>query len=192
MDKVLVFLADGFEEIEALTPVDYLRRTGVEVTTVSINDDKKVLGAHNILVVADKLISEIDPKDYKLCYIPGGMPGASNLRDDKRVIEIIKAIDENDGYVSAICAGPIVLEEAGLLKGKKATSFPGFDKDLKSLETYVDDELVVVDGNIITGRGPAIAIFQALKLIEILKGKDTMLKIKEEIQQEKVEKYHNF
>lgn len=189
MDKVLVFLANGFEEIEALTPVDYLRRAGLEVDTVSINEDKKVFGAHDIPVLADKLIGDIDPNDYKLCYIPGGMPGASNLRDDDRVIEIIKAIDKNDGLISAICAGPIVLEKAGLLKDKKATSFPGFGEELKSLKTYVDDDIIVIDGNIITGRGPAIAIFQALKLIEILQGEDVAEEIKEDIQQDKVEKF---
>lgn len=192
MEKVLVFLADGFEEIESLTPVDFLRRAGLEVDTVSIKDDKKVMGAHNIPVLADKLIAEIDPKDYVLSYIPGGLPGATNLRDDSRVIETIKAIEKNDGYVAAICAGPIVLEEAGLLQGKKATSFPGFDKDLKSIDSYVDDELVVVDGKIITGRGPAIALYEALKLVEILKGKEAMEELKNEIQQDKVEKYFGF
>lgn len=192
MEKVLVFLADGFEEIEALTPVDYLRRAGIEVDTVSITEDKKVIGSHSIPVLADKTIREVDPKAYKLVYIPGGIPGATNLRDDKRVIEFIQEVEKNDGYVSAICAGPIVLEEAGLLKGKRATSFPGFDKDLTSLDTYVEDELVVVDGKIITGRGPAIALYQALKFIEILRGKEAMEEIKEQIQQGKVEKYFGF
>lgn len=192
MEKVLVFLADGFEEIEALSPVDFLRRADIEVDTVSITEDKKVVGAHNIPVLADMLISEVNPKDYNLCYVPGGLPGATNLRDNKKVVEIIQAIDKNQGYVSAICAGPIVLEEAGLLKGKKATSFPGFDKELESIETYVDDELVVMDGNIITGRGPAIALYESLKLVEILKGKDAMVELKNQIQQDKVEKYFNF
>lgn len=192
MEKVLVFLADGFEEIEALTPVDFLRRAGLEVDTVSIKEDREVVGAHNIPVLTDKLISEINPDDYKLCYIPGGIPGATNLRDSDKVIEILQKVNENGGYVSAICAGPIVLERAGLLKGKKATSFPGFDKDLESIDSYVDDELVVVDDKIITGRGPAISIYQALKIIEILKGKEKALEIKDEIQQDKVEKYFKF
>ncbi|MDD7305281.1 MAG: DJ-1/PfpI family protein [Peptoniphilaceae bacterium] len=192
MEKVLVFLADGFEEVEALTPVDFLRRAGIVVDTVSTKEDKKVVGSHKIPVLADKLIAEIDPKDYSLAYIPGGIPGATNLRDDQKVIDLIKAIDQNKGRVAAICAGPIVLERAGLLAGKEATSFPGFDKDLESVKTYVDDQLVVVDGNIITGRGPAIALYEALKLVEILKGKEAKEELKNQLQQDKVEKYFGF
>jgi 4-methyl-5(b-hydroxyethyl)-thiazole monophosphate biosynthesis len=192
MEKILVFLADGFEEIEALTAVDYLRRADLEVDTVSIKDTKEVTGAHKITVLADKLIDQIDVKDYKLAYVPGGLPGSTNLRDDDKVIEILQEINDRGDYVSAICAGPIVLDKAGILKDKKATSFPGFDKEMENVGTYVDDEIVVVDGNVITGRGAAIAIYQALKIIEILKGKDAADQVKDGIQQDKVEKYFNF
>lgn len=192
MEKVLVFLADGFEEIEALTPVDYLRRAGIKVDTVSITEDREVMGSHNIPVLADKLISAVNPDDYILSYIPGGMPGATNLRDCDKVIEILQKVNANNGYVSAICAGPIVLERAGILEGRKATSYPGYDKDLKSLDSYIDDQLVVIDDKLITGRGPATALYQALKIIEILEGKEKALEIKDQIQQDKVEKYFDF
>src|SRR5699024_2395234 len=130
MEKVLVFLADGFEEIEALTPVDYLRRAGIKVDTVSITEDREVMGSHNIPVLADKRRSSINPDEYMICYIPWGIPGATILRDYDKVIEVLKKVYQNGGYATAICAGPIVLERAGILEGKKATSYPGFDKDL--------------------------------------------------------------
>lgn len=192
MEKVIVFLADGFEEIEALTAVDFLRRAQIEVDTVSISQTRQVVGSHNITVIADKLITSINPNEYKLCYIPGGLPGAENLRNYDKVIEIVKKISQNDGYLAAICAGPIVLERAGVLKDKKATSFPGFDKELESIKEYIDDQIVVVDGNVITGKGPAISLYQALKMVEILKGKDAKEKLKNQIQQDKVEKYFGF
>ncbi len=117
--KIIVFLAEGFEEVEALTVVDYLRRKDIQVDTISITEEKEVIGAHNIRVIADKTIEEIEDINlYKGAIIPGGMPGATNLRDDKRVIDIIKSLYEEDKLTAAICAGPIVLEKAGIIKGK--------------------------------------------------------------------------
>lgn len=130
--KIIVFLAEGFEEVEALTVVDYLRRKDIQVDTISITEEKEVIGAHNIRVIADKTIEEIEDINlYKGAIIPGGMPGATNLRDDKRVIDIIKSLYEEDKLTAAICAGPIVLEKAGIIKGKNITSYPGFEGELK-------------------------------------------------------------
>lgn len=192
MSKFIVFLADGFEEIEALTPVDYLRRAEVEVDMVSITDKKEVIGAHNIKVMADMTIDEVDYKVYEGAYIPGGIPGATNLRDSEKVINLIKKINENKKILSAICAGPIVLDKAGLLEGKKVTSYPTFEEELKNFDTYLDSELVVVDDNIITSRGAATAIYLSFKLIEILKGKDLARELMDSIQQDKVERYYSF
>lgn len=169
--KAVVFLADGFEEVEALTVVDYLRRLEeFKVETVSISEDLKVRGAHDIYVIADKLITDLDKEDIDLLVIPGGMPGASNLRDDFRVIDIIRYLDEEEKLLAAICAGPIVFEKAGIVSGKKITSYPGFE-DVFTSSNYSTDR-VVKDGNIITARGPSIALDFTLEIIETLLGKN--------------------
>lgn len=178
--KVIVFLADGFEEVEALTVVDYLRRKDMAVDTVSITDSQKVKGSHDIVVLADKKIADIDSLDsYDGAIIPGGMPGATNLRDNGRVIEIIRNLNEDNKLVAAICAGPIVLERAGVIKGKKITSYPGFEDTLKD-GVYIE-ESVVRDGNIITSRGPALAVDFAIEIIKYLVGEEKALKLKEDI-----------
>lgn len=192
MKKFLVFLAEGFEEIEALTPVDYLRRAGIEVDTVSITDIREVVGSHNITVLADKTISEINEEDYLGLYIPGGIPGATNLRDSQKVIEIVKKFNEKEKIVSAICAGPVVLGRADIIKDKRVTSFPTFEDKIENLRTYVNDQIVVEDENIITGRGAAIAIYESFKLIEKIKGKEAVENLKEEIQQTRVEEFYKF
>ena len=170
MNKVVVFLAEGFEEVEAITQVDFLRRVGLEVDMVSITDDKSVVGAHNITVLADKSIDEIDEDSYDMIVLPGGMPGSSNLRDSERVISIVKKYNESNKFIAAICAAPIVLAEAGASDGKFVTSYPGFENELASAK-YLNDG-IVVDKNIITGRGPAYAGDFAYKLVEVLKDED--------------------
>ena len=192
MKKFLVFLAEGFEEIEALTPVDYLRRAGIEVDTVSITDIREVVGSHNIPVLADKTISEINEEDYLGLYIPGGIPGAINLRDNERVIKIVQEFNYKEKIVSAICAGPIVLGRANIISSKKVTSFPTFEDRIENLGTYVNEEIVVEDGNIITGRGAAIAIYESFKLIEKIKGKEAVDQLKEGIQHTRVEEFYKF
>lgn len=180
MKKILLFLADGFEEVEALTVVDYLRRMDVEVNTVSITEDEKVKGAHNIVVIADKLIGQIKDIDlYDGVVIPGGIPGATNLRDNDKVIDIVKKINEKKKLVAAICAGPIVLERADIIKGKKVTSYPGFEDELKDVE-YIEDN-VVKDENIITSRGPALAVDFAIEIIRYLLGEEKVKELKEDI-----------
>ncbi len=178
--KVIVFLANGFEEVEALTVVDYLRRKDIVVDTVSIAEDTKVKGAHDIEVIADKSIDALgDIGLYDGAIIPGGMPGATNLRDDARVIDILKELDSRDKLVAAICAGPIVLERAGIIKGKKVTSYPGFEDVLKE-SVYVETP-VVRDGNIITSRGPALAVDFAIEIMTYLLGEDKASELKEDI-----------
>lgn len=167
--KVAVLFADGFEEIEALTVVDYLRRAELDVEMLSIKDKYEVKGAHGIMLICEKLLKDVRP-DYDLVVLPGGLPGAEYLRDSEKVISFIKESYQNKKYLAAICAAPIVLEKAGLTQGKKGTSYPGFEDDLSFAE-YKED-IVVQDGRLITARGPATAIYFALKLIEILAGQD--------------------
>lgn len=170
MKKLLVFIADGTEEVEVITVVDYLRRAEVEVDLVSVMDKKEITGAHGIKIVADKLLSEIDSKKYDAVYSPGGLPGAYYIRDSKEAIQIYKDMYDDGKIASALCAAPIVLDEAGLLEGKDVTSYPGFDKELKA-GNYKED-IVVFDSNVLTGRGPAIAAVLAFEIIEQLVGKE--------------------
>ena len=164
MKKVAVFLAEGFEEIEALTVVDIMRRAGIHCDMVA-TDSLEVKGAHNIFVKADREFGE-DLKDYDLIVFPGGLPGATNLRDDKRVTDLAKYFYENNKLVSAICAAPIVLAKADIITGRNITSYPGFEEELKGCN-YTENK-VEVDGNIITSRGPATAMEFAYKLLEVL------------------------
>lgn len=148
---VYVFLADGFEEIEALAFTDILRRAEIEVTTVSVNDDKIVTGSHNISVVADATIKEINLNLMDALVLPGGMPGTINLQSNSDVISLINYAVNNDKYIGAICAAPMILGRLGLLKGKKATCYPGFEEHLIDAE-YTGGR-VVKDGNFITSKG---------------------------------------
>lgn len=178
--KVIVFLADGFEEVEALTVVDYLRRMDIVVETVSITEEVKVRGAHDIVVLADRLINEMEDIDtYDGVIIPGGLPGATNLRDDHRVIDIVKQINKKDKLVAAICAGPVVLQQSGIIKGKKVTSYPGFAQELQ--DGIYKEEPVVKDGNIITARGPALAVDFAIEIVKYLLGDEKAEELKKNI-----------
>ena len=170
MKKVIIFLAEGFEEIEAISIIDVLRRAEISVTTVSVGEKKDVKGAHNVHVVADKLFDEVDFSNYHMLVLPGGMPGAKNLNEHDGVKNQIKEF-EKDKQIGAICAAPMVLGNMGLLKGKRATCFPGFEAEL--IEAKITDEAVTVDGNITTGKGPAFAMQFALQLVETLAGKGT-------------------
>lgn len=192
MDKVLVFLADGFEEIEGLTIVDYLRRVDISLDTVSIKDDLYVKAAHDVIIKADKSIDDINLDDYTALYIPGGTKGAERLRDDQRVIDIVKKFDQDKKIIAAICAGPIVLERAGIVSDKKVVSHPSVEEDLKNIGKYEKDELVVQDSNILTSRGAGASIYLALKLIEKISGEDIKEKLKPGIQQDFIENYFSF
>ncbi len=175
MTKILVFIAEGFEEIEALTVVDVLRRANIQCDMCSITSNKEIKGAHNILVNVDKTLEEIKSNEYNGLVIPGGMPGATNLRDNNKLIDLVKKFNKDKKLIAAICAGPIVLSKANIIKGKEVTSYPGFEEDLK--EGLYKEDLVVQDGNIITSRGPSAAMYFAFKILENLK-KDSVKKIK--------------
>ena len=179
MKQVCVFLADGFEEVEALTAVDLLRRARIYVDTVSITDDYKVHGAHGINVQTEDLFDEVDFNEFDMIVLPGGMPGTLNLGANSYVQSVIADFAEKGKLVAAICAAPSVLGEAGLLQGKKATSYPGFEEKLLGAETSLNP--VVVDGNIITSRGMGTAIPFALEIVAYLLGEDKAEEIRKGI-----------
>ena len=162
---VYVFLADGFEEVEALCPVDILRRGGIEVKTVGVTG-KTVMGAHNIPVVADITIEEAGFAGIDAVILPGGMPGTLNLQKDSTVESFIKFAVEKSLLLAAICAAPMILGELGILKGKKAVCYPGFEDKLLGAEVL--DLPAVQDGNIITGKGAGAAFDFGFLLLEIL------------------------
>lgn len=168
MKTVALFLANGFEEIEALGTVDILRRANINVITASISDALEVEGAHNIRVVADKLFSQLDFSSIDVLVLPGGMPGAKHLNEHAELKSKLVEFANKGNCVAAICAAPIVLGGLGLLDGKKATAYPGFESQLSGAEIVTDN--VVVSDNIITGRGPAFVYDFALQLVEAIAG----------------------
>ncbi|MCK8817261.1 DJ-1/PfpI family protein [Natroniella sulfidigena] len=176
MSKIVIPLAEGFEEIEAVTSIDVLRRAEIEVVTVSLGD-LKVTGANEITIEADQSIDQITSTDLTGIILPGGMPGAVNLREDERVINLIQELADDNKLIAAICAAPIVLEEAGVLKDKEATSYPGFKPRMKSCK-YQEDR-VVIDDNLITGRGPGVALEFVLTIVKYLANQDAALELKE-------------
>ncbi len=167
---VAVFLADGFEEIEAITIIDLLRRADIKVITLSLNESLTVIGSHMIEVKADQLIDSFDPKDVDMFILPGGLGGAQALSADDRVKEILNWGFEAKKLMGAICAAPFVLGELGLLKGVKATCYPGFEPQLEG--AFVKNKAVVEDQQFITSQGPATAFEFALTLIERLRGEE--------------------
>ena len=176
MKKIAVMLADGFEDIEALATVDILRRAGMEVDMVSIKDEL-VTSAHNVIVKADKLIGN-DIENYDMIVCPGGLPGAEYLSKCELLINTIRKFDNMDNkYIAAICASPaMVLSAAGIEVDRYITSYPGEDfENMLEKANYVE-ELVVVDGNLITSRGPATTFLFVYKLVDILGGNSKALK----------------
>lgn len=166
MAKIGVFLADGFEEIEGLTVVDILRRAGVEVTTISIMGRKEIYGAHQITVLADALYEDVTFEQLDGIVLPGGMPGTTNLGAHDGVKKQIAVFAGAGKLVAAICAAPSVLGENGILKGKKAACYPGFEDKLLGAEVVFDE--VAEAGNVITSRGMGTAIPFALRLTAYL------------------------
>ncbi len=168
----LCFLAPGFEEIEAITTVDMLRRAGVQMRTVAVTDESLVVeGAHNIPITADIHINNVKACDeVEGVFLPGGMPGTTNLDESEAVRELIAYCAQNDKYVFAICAAPMVLGRMGLLDSRKATCYPGFEDELKGAE--YTGEPAVCDGRFITGKGPGATVQFAAKIITELKGCD--------------------
>ena len=169
MDRYILILTDTFEEIEALTQVDYLRRADIKVDMISITGKLQVTSNRGITVLADDLIENINLKEYAGIIIPGGLPAAFDIRDDKRVLEIIKKFDEEGKLISAICAGPSVLAKAGVLSGRNAVIYPGMEDEL--LDANVKEDAICIDDNIITSRGAGLAGELAYTLIRKIKGK---------------------
>lgn len=165
---IYLFLADGFEEIEALAPVDILRRGGKDVVTVSITDKRKVTGARGICVVADKLLSDIDESAGEMFVLPGGLPGADNLEACKPLCDMVTKANEQGKYVCAICAAPKILGKLGILKGKKATCYPGYEDAL--IGATPTGAGVTVDGNVVTANGMGSSIDFALTLLSLVSG----------------------
>lgn len=150
---IYVLMVDGFEEVEAIEPIDIMRRAGLNVVTVGVNDEM-VKGAHNIIIKTDIMIDDVNTEDMELLMLPGG-PGHTNLDDNQKVHELIDYANDNDLYIAAICASPSIIGKKGLLKGKKATCFPGFEQFLLGAELVGDK--AVCDGKIITGKGAGAA-----------------------------------
>ena len=175
--KVYVHLADGFEEIEALTVVDVLRRVDINVQTVSVTGKKEVDGAHQIKVIADLLFEDADYSEAEMIVLPGGMPGTLNLEKHEGLREKILEFQSEGKWLAAICAAPSVLGKLELLKGRTATCFPGFEKYLTGAELC--ENPVAVSDNIITSKGPGTAIYFALEIVRIIKGEETAKKLRE-------------
>ncbi len=170
---IIELFADGFEEIEAVSPADVLRRAGLTVKTVSTTGGYTAIGAHGIPFVCDMLITDLDSisiGEISCVILPGGMPGAKNLFENGKVTALIKEINALGGIVAAICAAPFILGRLGLLSGKKATCYPGFESELTGAEICQDK--AVKDGNIITAKGPGAALDFARLISEALCGEE--------------------
>ena len=171
MKKVCVHFANGFEEIEAFTVVDVLRRAEIETFMVSVTGEKQVTGAHGITVMADTLFEEVDYSTVDMIVLPGGMPGAKNLGSHEGLKKQIAAFAEQNKYLAAICAAPMVYGQMGLLKDKTAVCYPGFEKELEG--ATIGTKAVEHVGQFITSRGVGTALAFSLKLVEILKDQES-------------------
>ena len=165
---IYVFLATGFEYIEAIAPVDIMRRAGLEVQTVSITGEEIVTSAHGVGIASDLLLSDVDFSSAEMLVLPGGLPGSTNLDACKPLTEAIKRHFESGGPIAAICAAPLVYGHLGLLQGRRATCYPGVERELKGA-TYTA-AIVERDGNIITGKGPAAAFEFGYTIVDFFLG----------------------
>lgn len=176
---IYVFLANGFEECEAITPIDCLRRAGKQVMTVGIGG-KVITGAHQIPVTADVTEDAVVlDKNVEMIVLPGGMPGTLNLGQNETVQKAVQFCSEQNKWIAAICAAPSILGRAGLLKGKKATAYPGFERDLSGAK--LSHDTVCVDGKIITAKGAGVALEFGLKLVECLLSKEVRKSLAEKM-----------
>jgi 4-methyl-5(b-hydroxyethyl)-thiazole monophosphate biosynthesis len=170
MKRVALLLAPGFEEIEAVTPIDVLRRAEVEVTIAGLQDGP-ITGSHGITIQPDTTLDKVSPEDVDMVVLPGGLPGADNLRNDVRVRDFIQKMDKARKYVCAICAAPMVLHAAGVIRDRAITSHPGV-REVLAEHKYKEDR-VVVAGSMVTSRGPGTALEFSLELVKLLKSPDT-------------------
>ncbi|MDY2777658.1 MAG: DJ-1 family glyoxalase III [Collinsella sp.] len=180
MASVAVLAADGFETIECLTIVDILRRGGVRATLVSVMGTRDVVSAQQVNVTCDTVLEDIDPDDYDYVVLPGGMPGTTHLRRDERVRSIVRDFAARK-HVAAICAAPSILAELGLLEGRSATCFPGFEADFPE-GSFAGGKRVVVDGNIITASAMGQALPFALEVLRDIAGDRAVEKVRDSIQ----------
>lgn len=176
--KVAVIFAEGFEELEAISAVDVLRRGGVNAMMIGL-DSKVIKGANGISVMADDVLENLKPSEYEMVLLPGGMPGASNLASSKKLAEILQELKANGKKLAAICAAPMALQTAGVL-GERFACYPGFEAMVRSDKSgYEPDSDVVVDGNVITGKGPGLSIKFALTVLSELRGADVAKEVAE-------------
>ena len=175
MVKVCIPLAEGFEDIEAITLIDVIRRGGIEVVTAGVGAEI-ITSTHNVKVIADTTIDKISADDFDLVVLPGGLPGATNLANSEDVKALLRSMDEKGKYVGAICAAPIALKEAGVLKDKY-TAYPGWQENIR-LEGYVSNKKVVEDKNVLTSKGPATAICFGLEIVKKFAGLEVYEKLK--------------
>ncbi|MBI5740735.1 MAG: DJ-1/PfpI family protein [Nitrospirae bacterium] len=176
MSKVAVILADGFEEVEAMAIVDVLRRAEIDVVIAGLHEGA-VSSARKVRVLPDAVIDTVTAEDFDMIVLPGGQPGSDNLNADTRVKELIKDFHRKGKLTGAICAAPYVLANAGILEGKRATAFPSFRERLGG--AVYEEKTVVVDGNVLTSRGPGTALYFGLAIVERLSGKEKAEKIRE-------------
>ena len=179
MKKIALFLAEGFEEIEALTVVDLARRARLEIQTVSISEEKEVPGSHGILVTADEVIGNIDFEELDMIVLPGGLPGTDNLENCTLLQEKIRYFLQTGRQVAAICAAPRIFGHLGVLEGKQAVCYPTMEGELKGAQ--IPDTTTAVSGNLITARGMGCAIDFGLKIVEHYAGKDKARELEEQI-----------
>ena len=166
--KVALFIENGSEELEFIAPLDIMRRANLEVDLISANNEDFITSSHNVKIIADKKINEVNNiLDYDAIVIPGGMPGSTLLRDNKKIIEFYQTMYNSGKLVAAICAAPIVLSAAGITDDKEVTSYPGFDKEI-NYKNYNSEKAVVIDKNVITAQGPAVAILFGYEIVNYL------------------------
>ncbi len=175
MKKVYIFLADGFEEIEAITPIDVLRRAELDVITVSITDTKEVKGAHHMTIIADQLFTDCDFSEADMLILPGGLPGAHNLNAYQPLKDLLSNFNERGKSIAAICAAPLILGELGILQHKTATCYPGFESTLEGAN-YTASALEN-DKNIITAKGPGAAMYFSLAIVTKLCGEEKAVEL---------------
>lgn len=177
--KVALFIENGSEELEFIAPLDIMRRANLEVDLISANNEDFITSSHNVKIIADKKINEVNNiLDYDAIVIPGGMPGSTLLRDNKKIIEFYQTMYNSGKLVAAICATPIVLSAAGITDDKEVTSYPGFDKEI-NYKNYNSDKAVVIDKNVITAQGPAVAILFGYEIVNYLLQDNTAEDVKQ-------------
>ena len=176
MSKLMVLLPNGYEEIEALTVVDFCRRAGIEVDMVSVTGDLNTVGDHNIVIKADKKIEDIALSDYMGLVTPGGMPGTKMLKENAKVLDTVKKFFDENKLVASICASPMVLEAAGVAPEIEGTIYPGLEGEM-NFKKFIEKPVVKYE-NVITSRGPATAPLFAYEIIEYIAGKEAAEKVK--------------